>query len=66
MPTAANNATRLHQRAAKCTKLADGSFDQSVETRYRCLAERYFKLAECEEDFLAEREREQDQKGIAG
>lgn len=42
-------AARCHERAAECIKLADASFDQPMEARYRLLAERYIKLAECEE-----------------
>jgi hypothetical protein len=42
-------AARCHERAAECIKLANASFDQPMEPRYRLLAERYIKLAECEE-----------------
>ena len=39
----------MSRRAAECIKLADASFDQPMEARYRLLAERYIKLAEREE-----------------
>jgi hypothetical protein len=42
-------AARCHERAAECIRLANASFDQPMEPRYRLLAERYIKLAECEE-----------------
>jgi hypothetical protein len=48
---------RHHEFAAECIKLANNaSFDEPMETRYRLLAERYTKLAECEEALV-----EQDQ-----
>jgi hypothetical protein len=49
MPDIVIRATRYHERAAECIKLANDSFDQPMEVRYRLLAERYIKLAECEE-----------------
>jgi len=49
MPDNLFRAARCHERAAECIKLADASFDQPMEARYRLLAERYIKLAECEE-----------------
>jgi hypothetical protein len=49
MPDILIRATRYHERAAECIKLANASFDQPMEVRYRLLAERYIKLAECEE-----------------
>jgi hypothetical protein len=47
---------RHHEFAAECIKLANASFDEPMEFRYRLLAERYTKLAECEEALV-----EQDQ-----
>jgi hypothetical protein len=49
MPDTLLRAARCHERAAGCIKLANASFDQPAEVRYRLLAERYTKLAECEE-----------------
>jgi hypothetical protein len=49
MPDTLLRAARYHERAAECIKLANASFDQPAEVRYRLLAERYIKLAECEE-----------------
>jgi hypothetical protein len=49
MPDILIRAARYHERAAECIKLANASFDQPMEVRYRLLAERYIKLAECEE-----------------
>jgi hypothetical protein len=49
MPDNLIGAARCHERAAECIKLANASFDQPMEPRYRLLAERYIKLAECEE-----------------
>jgi hypothetical protein len=44
-----DTAARFRERAAECIKLAAASIDPSVEAQYRSLAERYAKLAECEE-----------------
>lgn len=49
MPDNLIRAARCHERAAECIKLANASFDQPMEARYRLLAERYIKLAEREE-----------------
>jgi hypothetical protein len=49
MPDNLIRAARCHERAAECIKLANASFDQPMEARYLLLAERYVKLAECEE-----------------
>jgi hypothetical protein len=49
MPDNLFRAARCHERAAECIKLANASFDQPMEARYRLLAERYIKLAEREE-----------------
>ena len=49
MPDNLFRAARCHERAAESIKLADASFDQPMEARYRLLAERYIELAEREE-----------------
>jgi hypothetical protein len=49
MPDNLIRAARCHERAVECIKLANASFDEPMEARYRLLAERYIKLAECEE-----------------
>jgi hypothetical protein len=46
-------AAHYRQRAAECLKAAEASFDETVESHYRFLAERYLRLAECEEEFCA-------------
>ena len=42
-------AAHFRERATECTKLAETSFDETIEANYRLLAERYLKLAEAEE-----------------
>ena len=49
MPNTLIRIARHHERAAECIKLANASFDEAMEARYRLLAERHIKLAECEE-----------------
>lgn len=52
---AMDTAARFRERAAECVKLAAVSIDPSVEAQYRTLAEKYVKLAECEEEVSPER-----------
>ena len=49
MPDTLLRVARCLERAAECIKLANASFDQPMEVRFRLLARRYTKLAECEE-----------------
>ena len=44
-------AAQYRKRAVECTQLAKSSFDQETASQYRLLAERYIKLAECEDEF---------------
>ena len=50
-------AAHYRERAAECAKLAEGSFDERIESHYRYLAERYIKLAEAEEEFMTRHSR---------
>jgi hypothetical protein len=49
VPDTSIGIARHRERAAECIKLANASFDEPMEARYRLLAERYIRLAECEE-----------------
>ena len=60
MPDNLLRVARCHERAAECITLANASFDQTMEARYRLLAERYIKLAEREEAVEGP-----EQKGVA-
>jgi hypothetical protein len=44
-------AAQYRNRAVECTQLVETSFDGTTALQYRLLAERYIKLAECEEEF---------------
>ena len=43
-------ADQYRKHAVECMQIAETSFDESTASQYRLLAERYMKLAECEEE----------------